>query len=199
MSEKKIEVKIIQPLEISETEGFEQDKLDRGDFGETLARILENQPGGNVFALDAGWGQGKTTFIKMWRGHVGHKRENKLQTIYFDAFANDYQKDILRVLTTRILGTIGKGNFFIRRFYQESHEIGGCDSQIKVYILWICVGFFIYPRLGEENRKIILGGYTGELDFDASCREGGAGGASEGNAKQAHFRWRGKIPKKPKN
>ena len=131
MSEIKPEVKIIQPLEISETEGFEQDKLDRGDFGETLARILENQPGGNVFALDAGWGQGKTTFIKMWRGHVGHIRENKLQTIYFDAFANDYQKDILRVLTTRILGTIGKGNFFIRRSIKKVMKLAAVIAKSR--------------------------------------------------------------------
>ena len=102
MSEKKIEVKIIQPLEISETEGFERDKLDRERFGEAMAQILENQPGGNVFALDAGWGQGKTTFIKMWRGHVGYIRENKLQTIYFDAFACDYQQDPFLALAAEV-------------------------------------------------------------------------------------------------
>ena len=95
-------------MDVTETEGFERDRLGRKDFGETLAQILENQPGGNVFALDAGWGQGKTTFIKMWRGHVGHIRENKLQTIYFDAFASDYQQDPFLALATEIYGKIRK-------------------------------------------------------------------------------------------
>ena len=154
MSEIKPEVKIIQPLEISETEGFsEKDKLDRKDFGETLARILENQPGGNVFALDAGWGQGKTTFIKMWRGHVGHIRENKLQTIYFDAFANDYQKDILRVLTTRILGTIGKGNFFVRRSIKKVMKLAGVIAKSRFVSSGFVLDFSSIP--GWMKKTII--------------------------------------------
>ena len=153
MSEIKPEVKIIQPLEISETEGFEQDKLDRKGFGETLAQILENQPGGNVFALDAGWGQGKTTFIKMWRGHVGHKRENKLQTIYFDAFANDYQKDILRVLTTRILGTIGKGNFFVRRSIKKVMKLAGVIAKSRFVSSGFVLDFSSIP--GWMKKTII--------------------------------------------
>ena len=92
------EIKIIQPLDISEAEGFERDKLNRKGFGERLAQILEKQPGGNVFALDAGWGQGKTTFIKMWRGHV----KDRLKTIYFDAFACDYQQDSFLSLAVEV-------------------------------------------------------------------------------------------------
>ena len=153
MSEIRPEVKIIQPLEISETEGFEQDKLDRKGFGETLAQILENQPGGNIFALDAGWGQGKTTFIKMWRGHVGHVRENKLQTIYFDAFANDYQKDILRVLTTRILGTIGKGNFFIRRSIKRVMKLAAVIAKSRFVSSGFVLDFSSIP--GWMKKTII--------------------------------------------
>ena len=100
MPRKEIKVKIIRPLEISEKEGFKRDKLGRKGFGEKLAQILEKQPGGNVFALDAGWGQGKTTFIKMWRGHVG--KQDRLKTIYFDAFACDYQQDPFLALAAEV-------------------------------------------------------------------------------------------------
>ena len=29
----------------------------------------------------------------MWRGHIGQDAENPIKSLYFDAFANDYQKD----------------------------------------------------------------------------------------------------------
>ena len=128
MSEKEIKVNIIQPLEISETEGFEQDELGRKGFGESMAQILENQPGGNVFALDAGWGQGKTTFIKMWRGHVG--KQDRLKTIYFDAFASDYQQDPFLALAAEIYENIRqrplkKAILNVEKFKATSSIIGG--------------------------------------------------------------------------
>jgi tRNA A37 threonylcarbamoyladenosine biosynthesis protein TsaE len=89
-------VKLIVPkLEIRNDEGFSQeaDIFSRKDFGERLANLVEQSSGNIVLALDAQWGEGKSTFIKMWRGYIEHKRENKIKSIYFDAFANDYQRD----------------------------------------------------------------------------------------------------------
>ncbi len=93
----------IPELKIEETEGFtKNDIFGRKDFGERLANLIENTDDSLVLALDSQWGEGKTTFIKMWKGHVEHVRENKLKTIYFDAFANDYQKDPFLALISEI-------------------------------------------------------------------------------------------------
>lgn len=93
----------IPPLEISETEGFsEKDIFQREKFGERLARLFVNTNENVVVALDAPWGEGKSTFIKMWKGHVEFQREKKLKTIYFDAFANDYQKDPFIALSAEL-------------------------------------------------------------------------------------------------
>src|SRR5690606_32523872 len=43
-----------------------------------------------VIALDAPWGSGKTTFVKMLAGHL---RNEGHPVIYFDAFANDHISD----------------------------------------------------------------------------------------------------------
>jgi len=85
----------VPKLIISENEGFtpDIDIFSRANFGERLANIIEKSNGDIVIALDAKWGEGKSTFIQMWQGHVKHQRENKLKCIYFDAFANDYQKE----------------------------------------------------------------------------------------------------------
>ena len=82
-------------IKIEKDTGFdpEIDIFGRKKFGEQLANIVESTNGEMVIALDSPWGEGKSTFIHMWQGYVENDRVNRLNTIYFDAFANDYQKD----------------------------------------------------------------------------------------------------------
>lgn len=94
----------IPPLEIADNEGFSSDKdiFSRAGFGERLANLIEKADDNPVLAIDSRWGEGKSTFIKMWRGYVEHHRDSKLKTIYYDAFANDYQKDPFLALASEI-------------------------------------------------------------------------------------------------
>ncbi len=94
----------IPKLKIADDEGFNPDKdiFNRKDFGERLANLVEQSDGNLVIALDAKWGEGKSTFIQMWRGYIEHKREDKIKSIYFDAFVNDYQKDPFLALVSEI-------------------------------------------------------------------------------------------------
>lgn len=94
----------VPPLKIAEDEGFssEKDIFKRIEFGERLAKLIENANDNLVLALDAQWGEGKSTFIQMWRGYVEHQRNDKFKTIYFDAFANDYQKDPFLALASGV-------------------------------------------------------------------------------------------------
>ncbi|MCP4114095.1 MAG: hypothetical protein GY737_01605 [Desulfobacteraceae bacterium] len=98
-------MKILLPaVEVGENDGF-SDKTDifrRKGFGERLANLIENANDNPVIALDAGWGEGKSTFINMWRGYIQHQRDPKLKTIYFDAFENDYQKDPFLTLASEM-------------------------------------------------------------------------------------------------
>ncbi|MGX2952789.1 P-loop NTPase fold protein [Shewanella sp. JL219SE-S6] len=73
-------MKIVTPeVQIDDETGFEPsiDIFERKEFGERLANLIENAESNPVIALDAGWGQGKSTFIKMWRGYLSHQREKK--------------------------------------------------------------------------------------------------------------------------
>lgn len=106
-------MKIIAPeLQVNHDAGFDPaiDIFKRSEFGERLANLIENAGGNPVFALDAGWGQGKSTFIKMWRGYLEHKRAKKVRTIYFDAFENDYQKDAFLALASEMYQLISQGD-----------------------------------------------------------------------------------------
>lgn len=95
---------VIPELQIADDCGFspEVDIFKRAGFGERLANLVENSGGSPVIALDSGWGEGKSTFIKMWRGYLSSHREQKITSIYFDAFENDYQKDPFLTLASEI-------------------------------------------------------------------------------------------------
>ena len=91
-----------QAIEIGSEEGFtkEKDIFGRREFGERLARIVCELKTPSVFLLDAPWGSGKTTFIKMWRGELA---KQGVRSIYFDAFANDYQQDAFLAIASQIV------------------------------------------------------------------------------------------------
>jgi len=91
-------------LEINQNEGFttKNDIFNRKGFGERLANLVEQSNGNLVIALDAKWGEGKSTFIQMWRGHISTIRDSQIRNIYFDAFANDYQKEPFLALASEI-------------------------------------------------------------------------------------------------
>jgi len=80
------------PLELADDEGFtpEKDIFSRKPFGNALLNLIKNTDDELVLALDAPWGEGKSTFIQMWRGLL---LEDTIQSVYFDAFKNDYQSD----------------------------------------------------------------------------------------------------------
>lgn len=74
---------------ISDEDGFtpQQDIFRRKSFGDGLINLVEMADDPLVVVLDAPWGTGKTTFIKMFAGEL---RKRRFPVIYFDAFENDY-------------------------------------------------------------------------------------------------------------
>lgn len=92
---------IVPPLNISDEDGFlpEVDIFNRKTFGENLLNLIKNTDNELVLALDAPWGEGKSTFIKMWQGLL---KEHNIPHIYFDAFENDYQQDPFLAISSQI-------------------------------------------------------------------------------------------------
>lgn len=115
----------IPPLEIADNEGFSSDRdiFSRAGFGERLANLIENANDNPVLAIDSRWGEGKSTFIKMWRGYVEHHRDGKIKTIYYDAFANDYQKDPFLALASEIYELVpGKASAKKSKFKRKASD-----------------------------------------------------------------------------
>ncbi len=62
------------------------DIFNRKGYADMLTRIVSS-PKPTVIGLDASWGMGKTTFVKMWAEELEKIHQ---PVIYFDAFACDY-------------------------------------------------------------------------------------------------------------
>lgn len=93
-------MRLVTPeIEIDESDPFKNDKLDRKPFAESLLSLITNVEDNLVISLDAPWGDGKTTFVKMWQGFL---KINGVQSLYFDAFANDSFEDPFMALVGSI-------------------------------------------------------------------------------------------------
>lgn len=83
----------VPEINISIDDGFtrELDIFNRKSVGESLANLFKHSDQSLVVAIDNKWGEGKSTFLKMWRGHL--KNNHDIESIYFDAFTNDHVED----------------------------------------------------------------------------------------------------------
>jgi hypothetical protein len=83
------------PIEISEADPFKNDALDRRPVVEFLAALLGRINGPFVLALDAPWGAGKTTLIRMLQAAL---RNDGYACVDFNAWETDYAADPLVAL-----------------------------------------------------------------------------------------------------
>ncbi len=95
-----MEIKIVtQPITVGENEAFEQDVLGRKEFGESLLNLVSLSSDELVISLDGKWGEGKTTFVKMWQGLLD---KEDIPNIYVNAFENDYSDDAFMAIAGAI-------------------------------------------------------------------------------------------------
>ncbi len=81
---------VVPSLDIPNNEGFQQDIFEREGFGKSLKNLVVRSDDELVISLDGKWGEGKSTFVKMWQGLL---TKNNVPNIYIDSFANDYVED----------------------------------------------------------------------------------------------------------
>lgn len=87
-------------LDIPKDEPFKNDALkDREKAGKVLTEFIEAVETPFVISLNAEWGQGKTTFLKMWEQHLIN---NDYKVMYFSAWESDYSDDVLTVILTEL-------------------------------------------------------------------------------------------------
>lgn len=121
-------MRLITPsLEVAPDDAFNKDIFERKNFGEALLNIVSNSNDALVISIDGKWGEGKTTFVKMWQGLLN---SNGIPNIYIDAFANDYIDDafisIASSITSYAESNVKQGKEEkIEEFIEKTKKVGG--------------------------------------------------------------------------
>lgn len=110
---------------------FHDDQFNRGPFGESLTNVVNAMSDGGVLAIDGGWGEGKTTFIRCWK-HEKEQQEGMGKTIYFDAFTRDHAEDPFLPLVGPILDISRNCN---------DEALSDCNSALKDNAIKIAKSF----------------------------------------------------------
>ncbi len=91
----------IQPREIDvpKNDPFKNDLLGRKESVEVLTHLVGNFEGPCVLAVDAAWGNGKTTFLRIWAQHL---RKEKFPVVEFNAWETDFSGDPFVALSAEL-------------------------------------------------------------------------------------------------
>ena len=91
----------IQPREIDVPvdDPFANDLLDRKESVEVLTHLVRSFEGPCVLAVDAAWGNGKTTFLKIWAQYL---RNERFPVVEFNAWETDFSGDPFVALSTEL-------------------------------------------------------------------------------------------------
>lgn len=92
-------------IQIDQDDPFKYDELGRKESAEALTEFVLSSDNSLVVSLDAPWGQGKTTFLRMWRQHLINKN---IPTIYFNAWENDFSDNAWVCLIGEISAAISE-------------------------------------------------------------------------------------------
>jgi len=92
-------------IEVPEDNPFCNDDLDRKESADALTEFVVSANEPLVVCIDAPWGQGKTTFLRMWQQSL---KNSGVPTIYFNAWENDFSEDALVSLIGEISSALSE-------------------------------------------------------------------------------------------
>ena len=134
---------------IEENRPFANCKLDREKYADVLTSIITKYEDGFVLAINNKWGYGKTTFLKMWNQKLLNL---EFETIYFNAWENDFENNPFTAILSEINQKIGSNN------QQKFQSIITKASKIITSAL---------PSIAEHYAKKYLGtSHIGDLTKD---------------------------------
>ena len=88
-----------QEIEVPEDDPFKNDLLDRKEPVEILTHLVGSIEGPCVLAVDAAWGTGKTTFLRIWAQYL---RNQGFPVIEFNAWETDFTGDPFVALSSEL-------------------------------------------------------------------------------------------------
>lgn len=130
-----------QELEIDPQKPFANCKLEREKYATVLTDIVKAYPQGFTLAINNEWGAGKTTFVKMWQQQL---KNEGFQTIYFNAWENDFESDPLVAILSELNVLTDKKN---EKIYKSIAVKG---AEMSKHILPVLTKALIKKYMGSD-------------------------------------------------
>ena len=86
-------------IDVLADDPFKNDLLDRKEPVEVLTHLVRSIEGPCALAVDAAWGAGKTTFLRIWAQHL---RNQEFPVVEFNAWETDFSGDPFVALSTEL-------------------------------------------------------------------------------------------------
>lgn len=157
-------IKKNKPIQIVQDNIFLHDKLQREDEIENLSSLLVATKEALTISINADWGAGKTTFIKLWKEYL--KKNHDVQSIYFSAWEDDFSKEPL-------IAILGELNKYILDNFKDTDEVTEKLEHVKEF------GIKVIKR---GLPAFVKGATAGILDIDKGF-ENAIGAMAEQTAK----------------
>lgn len=140
-------------IKIDAKSPYENDLFDREPYGEALFNLVARSEGSFTMSIDGQWGDGKTTFAKMWLNHL---RNEGVRASYFDAFAQDHGDDPFIPLASNVIETL------------TPLDVADRDSREDLYKKAAGVGLKILKLGGRVGVRVATAGLVGDSEIAAA-------------------------------
>lgn len=144
---------ILPPPDIPDESPFEHCLFDREPFGDALINLIQSSEDELIISLDAKWGEGKTTFIKMWQGLLNCE-QNKIPNIYINAFENDFNDDPFIPIAGAIIDYAKKAELYHTEILDKAKGIGTLLSSLAANYTIQKISFNTIDDLDDMKGKI---------------------------------------------
>ncbi len=149
-----------EEIDIPQDDPFGNDLLNRKESAEILTQLIDGIDGPCVLAVDAAWGAGKTTFLKMWAQHLRNKR---FPVVEFNAWETDHAGDPFVATVTEL--TEGLRGFEDESLNARIRDTAEAAKQVAVraiprVIRLLTAGVLDVDPLIEKEAGRILSSYA---------------------------------------
>lgn len=168
----------IQPKDINipKDSPFDNDKLNRKETVEILTNLVSSIEGPSVMSVDAGWGHGKTTFLRLWSQHLQNKG---FPVVMFNAWETDFSAVPFLALTSELIDELQKceNSLSENTIQKVQNSAKNITLTMAPYLLQMILSSF----LGGETSSEIIKAITNFV-------EGGSSAYSEEKKSVQRFR-----------
>ena len=175
-------IKKNQEIEIDENDIFANDKLNRKDSIEDLSKLIISSTEPLVLSINASWGSGKTTFVKLWQTYL--KKKCGVNSIYFSAWEDDFSKEPLISILGEMNNYIEKNfnvNTAVPKGFKKALNLTGkvLKRGVPIVIKGATAGLIDAPQIveytiaaiSEESVKTLIENYSDDKNVLIKFKE----------------------------